>query len=301
MKPTITVFTPTYNRKQLLSKCYESLRRQSNKNFIWLIVDDGSTDQTNLQVENWKNNIDEFKIDYIYKANGGLHTAYNEAIKNIDTELCVCVDSDDFMPDNAIELILNTWDKKRNTQYAGIIGLDYYTNGEIVGDILPGCNAINLNDMLINKVGKGDKKIVVRTELYKEVAPMKTFNNEKHFNPNYLNTLISEKYDFIVLNKNLCFVEYQPNGMSSNIYKQYLDSPNSYAEMRRLYMSLSRASFKFRIRNAIHYNSSCIIAKKYKDIIKESPNKLLTTITIPLGSILTFYIKAKNKQIISKN
>lgn len=295
MKSSITVFTPTYNRANLLSKCYESLQRQSVKDFNWLIIDDGSTDDTKQLVEIWIKNEIDFKIRYIYKENGGLHTAYNVAICNMDTELCVCVDSDDFMSDNAIELILKLWREKGNCEYAGIIGLDYYTNGQIIGDKLPEENSVNLNDMLIKKIGCGDKKLVIRTELYKEVAPMKSFSNEKNFNPNYLNTLISEKYDLLVLNQNLCFVEYQPNGMSSNIYKQYLNSPNSFAEMRRLYMSLKKADLKFVIRNAIHYDSSCIIAKNYKHIVTKSPKKALTLSVFPLGVLLTAYIKYKNK------
>lgn len=297
MKFSITVFTPTYNRATLLSKCYESLQRQSVKVFSWLIIDDGSTDNTKELVELWKKNENDFKITYIYKDNGGLHTAYNAAICNMDTELCVCIDSDDFMPDHAIESISRLWQEKRDEKYAGIIGLDYYTNGKMIGDKLPEENSINLNDMLIKKIGDGDKKLVIRTELYKKVAPMKSFSNEKNFNPNYLNTLISEKYDLLVLNENLCFVEYQANGMSSNIYKQYLNSPNSFAEMRRLYMSLKKADLKFVIRNAIHYDSSCIIAKNYKDIVTKSPKKALTLSAFPLGFLLTAYIKFKNKQL----
>lgn len=295
MKNDITVFTPTYNREKLLERCYESLKSQTVKKFSWLIIDDGSFDNTRERVEEWIKNETEFEIRYIYKENGGLHTAYNEAISNIETELCICLDSDDFLPNNAIEIILSLWKRNGGDNYAGIIGNDYYFDGSVVGDRLPEVKSININKMLVNKIGNGDKKLVVRTELYKKVAPMKTFRGEKNFNPNYLNTLISEEYDFLVLNENLCFVEYQPTGMSSNIFKQYLDSPNSFAELRRLYMTLKEADFKFIIRNAIHYNSSCIIAKNYKDIIKKSPRKIITLVTLPLGVILTIYIRYKNK------
>ena len=105
----LTVFTPTYNRSGLLSRCFESMKRQTSKEFIWMIIDDGSTDNTFEIVKKWMNQPLDFQMEYYYKENGGLHTAYNEAISHIETELCVCIDSDDFMPDNAVERILSFW------------------------------------------------------------------------------------------------------------------------------------------------------------------------------------------------
>ena len=106
---SLTVFTPAYNRADLLARCYESMKRQSNKDFIWMIIDDGSTDGTQGVVEQWLKEELDFEIQYYYKENGGLHTAYNEAISHIETELCVCIDSDDYMPDDAVEKILSFW------------------------------------------------------------------------------------------------------------------------------------------------------------------------------------------------
>ena len=102
---TLTVFTPAFNRAHTLVRTYESLCRQTCQDFCWLVVDDGSTDNTRQLVEGW---IEEGRIPvrYIYKENGGLHTAYNTAYANIDTELNMCVDSDDFLPDDAVDLIL---------------------------------------------------------------------------------------------------------------------------------------------------------------------------------------------------
>ena len=85
----LTVFTPTYNRADLLARCFESMKRQTNKNFIWMIIDDGSVDNTRQVVEGWLAQELDFEIQYYYKENGGLHTAYNEAIAHIETELCV--------------------------------------------------------------------------------------------------------------------------------------------------------------------------------------------------------------------
>lgn len=290
----LTIFTPTYNRAYCLTNCYESLLRQYNKNFEWLIIDDGSSDNTESLVNSWLSKNNGFKIKYIYKQNGGLHTAYNEAIAHISTELSMCVDSDDYIPDNCINNILNFWDRHKSNKYAGIVGLDSYTDGSIIGDLLPDQKYINLIDLLTNKynLNNGDRKLVVRTDLYKSVFPMKSFKGEKNFNPHYMHLLISKEYDFLVLNKVLCIVEYQEDGMSNNIVNQYYNSPKSFAEIRKLYLSFPDTPIKFRFRHMIHYVSSSILSKNiyfYKDI----KNKFLLFISLPFGIMLTIYIKYK--------
>ena len=263
-KPILTVFTPAYNRADLLTRCYESMCKQTNKNFIWMIVDDGSTDNTREISESWVQNTKDFQVIYIYKENGGLHTAYNTAIANIDTELCVCIDSDDFMPDNAVGLILDFWKKNGSDKYAGIVGLDFDMDGNVIGDMLPDIKSVNLIGLFTGKynIVNGDRTNVVRTELYKKYAPMKVFKGEKNFNPHYMHLQISEEYDFLVLNENLRFVDYQETGMSNSMLKQYRSSPNSFAEIRKLYLSFKDTSLKFKIKHSIHLASSCILAKK---------------------------------------
>ena len=115
-KHTLTIFTPAYNRAYTLHLCYESMLRQKNKDFEWLIVDDGSTDNTKELVEKWMKADNGFNIRYIYKENGGMHTAHNTAYENIDTELNMCIDSDDYLTDDAVEKILSFWGKNKNTE-----------------------------------------------------------------------------------------------------------------------------------------------------------------------------------------
>ena len=134
---SLTVFTPAYNRAQTLPRTYESLVRQDCKDFIWLIVDDGSTDQTKELVQKWQTEDAGFEIRYIYKSNGGMHTAHNIAYENIDTELNVCIDSDDCLADGSVRKILLTWEKVKNKGYAGIIGLDADLEGRIIGKGFP--------------------------------------------------------------------------------------------------------------------------------------------------------------------
>ena len=293
----LTVFTPAYNRADLLVRCYDSMKRQTCKDFIWMIIDDGSTDGTQELVKQWISKESDFTIEYYYKENGGLHTAYNEAIAHISTELCVCIDSDDFMPDDAVKKITSFWKENGSNNVAGIVGLDYDLDDNIIGDPLPNQKTVNLINLLVGKypIHNGDRTNVVRTELYKKFAPMKVFPGEKIFNPHYMHLQISQQYDFLVLNENLRYVEYQPTGMSNSMLKQYRNSPNSFAEIRKLYLSFPDTSFKFKLRHSIHLVSSCILAGKPWKAIKDSPCKMITIMAIPCGVVLAIYVTAKGR------
>lgn len=124
---------------------------------------------------------------------------------------------------------------------------------------------------------------------------MKVYPGEKNFNPHYMHLQISKDYDFLVLNENLRYVEYQANGMSNSILRQYKNSPNSFIETRRLYLSFPNTSFKFKFRNSIHLVSSCIIAGKFRSILQYSSCKMITVLAVPFGMILSLYINAKVK------
>lgn len=290
---TLTIFTPTYNRAYCLNKGYEALCRQTCKDFVWIVIDDGSTDNTKELVKSWLQKENGFTIQYEYKENGGMYTGYNKAIAMAETELTVCIDSDDYMPDDAVEKILTYWSVHRDEGYAGIIGLDAFETGEILGDKFPEQKSINLIDLAIGKykLNNRDRKIVVRTDLYKSVAPMKEFPGEKDFNPHIMHLQISQRYDFLVMNEVLCVVEYQPDGMTNTVWKQYLRSPRSFRETRLFDMSIKQAPLSFTIKKTIHYVSSCIISGE--PCVSNSPRKLLTILLYPMGWIWTIYLKHK--------
>lgn len=291
MKP-ITVFTPAYNRVDLLPRCYESMKRQTNQNFIWMVIDDGSTDNTAALIRGYMKEPHAFDMEYFYKENGGLHTAYNEAIAHIETPLCVCIDSDDWMPEDAIEKILTFWEENGSNAYAGIVGLDCFADGRIIGDRLPAQKSVNLIDLMTGKcrLKNGDRTNVVRTELYKKYAPMKVISGEKNFNPHYMHLQISMEYDFLVMNENLRYVEYQPGGMSDSTLKQYRNSPNSFCEYRRLQMQFPDSPIKFCLKTAIHYGAECLLAKQR--VFRELSAKytLLCALTFPCSVLLYYYI-----------
>ena len=289
-KKLVTVFTPTYNRAHTLVRTYESLCKQTCDDFEWLIIDDGSTDNTEEVVKGW---LQEKKIPlrYIKKENGGLLSGYNKAMEYIDSELNVCVDSDDFMPSNAISIIKKEWDKLKDKNLAGIIGLDYQITGEVVGGVFPITGRFYYWEKLYKLKHSCDSKIVCRTDLMKKIAPLPTFG-EKDFNPIWYYFFIGEKYKFHLINKCLCVVDYQPDGMSYGIYKQYRQSPKSNMETRRILMSSKFVPQKEKMKAALHYISSSIFSKN-KNFIKESPQKLLTLLAIPPGLLLHCFILYK--------
>lgn len=291
---TITVFTPTYNRAYILPKCYESLNRQTSRDFEWLIIDDGSTDGTRELVAEWQSKENGYPIRYIYKQNGGLHTGYNTAIANMDTELSVCIDSDDSMPEDAVERILAEWQRVKHSGAAGMVGLDMNQTGTLIGKLLPTLELINAASLLCIP-DMGDKKYVVRNDLLRTVAPMPVFEGEKNFNPHYLIIKLSKQYSFHPVNECFCLVEYQPDGMTANIWKQYVNSPRSFAELRRAIMEAPGLTWKYRLKNIVHYCSSSQIAGN-RHYIKESPKKLLTVLCTPAGWLLTGYIRRKATQ-----
>lgn len=294
---SLTVFTCTYNRSHTILRTYNSLLSQTCKDFVWLVIDDGSTDDTEQLVMGWKKqNI--LPIRYVKKKNGGLFSGYNKAIEFMDTELCVGIDSDDYMPEDAVENILRYWNEYGSDKYAGIIGLDYYENGNPIGGFFPN----QLKETYISNLYKwhtGDVKMVHRVDLLKQVAPVELFEGERFANPIYIFMKVDMQFPMLVSNHNYCIVDYQDanNSMSKNILYQFVQSPRSFARMRLLNMGNKRIPYMRRFRNTIHYVSSCLFAKD-ENWLRNSPMKLSTFIAAPFGLLLYIYIK---KQVSKKN
>ena len=295
-KVKLTVFTPAYNRAHTLHRTYESLLQQECKDFIWLIVDDGSTDNTAELVRCWKQKRNGFTIEYIYKENGGMHTAHNTAYENIHTELNVCIDSDDCMGKNAVRKILEKWEEVRDKGYAGIIGLDADLQGRLIGCGFP-------RDMVDTTVvgyyssgGRGDKKMVYRTDIINQYPPYPVFDGEKYVALAYKYRLIDQSYKMAVLDEVLCNVEYQEEGSSMNMYKQYMNNPKGFAFWRKVCMKYP-SSKKRQIIDCIHYCSSSFIAQD-KNYIKESPKKFMTVVCSPIGLLLSLHIKRSQNKLL---
>ena len=287
----ITVFTPTYNRAYCLHQVYESLIRQSNQNFCWLIVDDGSNDNTKELVSCW-NKDGKIEIIYIFQKNQGMHGAHNTAYANIETELNICIDSDDFLPNNAIALILEKWEAvKEDVSIAGIVGLDADKNRNIIGTAIPKeLKRCTLSGLYQNHGVKGDKKLVYRTDIVKKYPPYPIFKGERFVPLDYLYLLIDQDYHLAPLNEVLIIVDYQLDGSTLNIFKQYRKNPRGFAFSR-----ISRIqygyTFKERFKNCIHLVSSLFLLKDISLVY--NINKTLLLLSLPFGLALFFYIRIK--------
>lgn len=289
---TLTVFTPAYNRAHTLARTYESLCRQTCDDFEWLVIDDGSTDGTRELVEGWiKEN--KIPIRYILQENQGMHGAHNTAYRNIDTELNTCIDSDDFMPDDAVEKIVDFWKAHGSEEYAGIVGLDQTEDGKIIGSDFP----LDLKETSLQayyaRGGSGDKKLVYRTDVIKRYPEYPLFEGERYVGLAYKYMLIDKEYRLLTLNEPLVTVEYQLDGSSYNMYRQYWRNPKGFSFFRKTEM-VCAPTVKRRFMSCIHYVASSIIARNSR-FLWESPKKFMTIMAMPLGVLWYLRIRSKVK------
>lgn len=293
----ITVYTPTYNRGFCIHQVYESLLKQNSyTEFTWLIIDDGSKDNTKQIVTSFINqNIIDIK--YVYQDNKGMLGAHNTAHSLLETELAICIDSDDYLTDNAIESIIQNWEKFKNQDLiGGIVGLDCYKDGKIIGDTFPkNFELLKYND--ITKI-KGDKKYIFRSSVLKEFGPYPFIEGEKFPAQGYLYRKIDSKYNLVVMNEVICVVEYLADGNSFNKLSSYLKNPKGFMIHRTLMMEIGE-NLLVKLRNAIHYNAECIVSKQFNKMFL---NKYyyLTIPTIPFGIGLYLYLIRKKEGAVNK-
>ncbi|MCR5504485.1 MAG: glycosyltransferase family 2 protein [Elusimicrobiaceae bacterium] len=214
-KPLITILTPTYNRKFCLPVLYKSLQKQEINNFEWLVIDDGSTDNTKALFEKWQKEDNKFEINYIYQKNGGKHRAINKGVKLAKGELFFIVDSDDFISANATKRISEMYAQiKGNNSFAGISAMRAHFNGERIG----GAANFNIIDASMTEIRtkykiQGDMAEVFRTEILRQY-PFPEFEGENFLTEMVVWSRISQKYLLRFFNENLYFCEYLPNGLS---------------------------------------------------------------------------------------
>ncbi|WP_353087196.1 glycosyltransferase family 2 protein [Flavobacterium sp.] len=289
MRKAITVFTPTFNRAYCLGQLYESLLRQTASDFCWLIVDDGSSDTTKDLVAGW---IAEQKIPitYLYQTNQGMHGAHNTAYAHIETPYNVCIDSDDYMPDDAIAQILAHLPQLEASDCAGMIGLDCDPQGKLIGTAIPEhWQRGTLND-LYRKGVTGDKKVVLKTQVVRQFPPYPIYPGEKLVPLGTLYLQIDQQYTWLYTNALLCVVEYLADGSSRNIFKQYERSPNGFFYSRLIELRFGH-SFIYKFTRAMHLVSSAIFGRL--SLFKNNPEKVITLLAIPFGILFHGYVLFK--------
>ena len=269
--PLISILTPTYNRGKLLLPLYESLKNLTFEDFEWLIVDDGSEDDTEQYALSWiAHNIQnaEFPIRYIKKSNGGKHTAINRGVREANGELILILDSDDTLPADSLATIAQYYEQcKGYKDCAGVCGLMAHHDGQLIGTGFPKEpmyeSALQFRYAEKGNV-TGDLLEVYKTSVMREF-PFPEIENEKFCPESLVWNRIANKYKLFCFNKVIYYRDYLEGGLTSKIVRIRMNSPiastMTYAEMLDYNISL-----KWKIRSAINYwrFKYCITNKSLK-------------------------------------
>lgn len=292
---TLAIITPTYNRANLLHIAYQSLEKQTNKDFIWYVIDDGSTDNTKELMSEIINKA-SFKVVYQKKQNGGKHSALNFAYKLIDEELTLILDSDDELVDIAVETILNDYTliKDEDTICGlGYLKLNKGQNNAVVGKPYTQDVIIDtFTNQRINKNTYGDKCEVFKSKILKQY-PFPEFEGENFVSESAVWCKMSLDYKMKFINKGIYICEYQVGGLSDGIHRRLFNNPNG---ARACYLSMSSKQVKLmpRIKYTVAYTVYSFAAKtKVKEQFKKVASKFIYIATfIPSWFI---YLRKKRR------
>jgi len=258
-----TVFTPTYNRAYTLHKLYESLIRQTDKSFEWIVLNDGSNDNTDELVEKW---IKENKIiiRYIKTVNGGKQRAINYGVKEALGELFFIVDSDDYLSYDAIESVKADWENMSEEKDV-VSGLCYkkviYTTNKIIGIDYPepAINASLLSMVYQHKV-IGDKAEIFQTKLLQEY-PFPEIEGETFVPEAYIWNKITNKRPLRFINKGIYFCEYLEDGLSNNFLRNLKKNPEGFKLYYRDVLYYKLIPIKDKLKAIIRIIQCCIYSK----------------------------------------
>jgi len=278
----LTIFTPTYNRSYILSNLYESLTRQDCKDFEWVIVDDGSNDNTRELVESFKKQ-NKINIRYYYQLNSGKSQAHNLGVEKTKTELFVCVDSDDFLLDGAVREILTSWDSIQDETVIGIVANRIFPDNSKITDVKEELiqNTSTLRHAYYSGLLSGDTCLVYSSVYMKKVR-FPSFQNEKFVPESYLYDQLDQLGKMYFCNKDIYVTKYLVDGYTKNMSKLIYDNPKGYLCYIEQRISLDE-NCKMKIGNIIRYISVAIISSNQ---LIEKNNKLLSIICIPAGYYL---------------
>jgi glycosyltransferase involved in cell wall biosynthesis len=290
----VTICTATYNRGYILHNLYNSLKKQSMKNFEWILIDDGSTDNTKKLAADWENDPErEFKFIYIHQDNQGKMNSVNRGLDFAHGDLFYVIDSDDYMPDNTVERIIywaKTIDKNK---YAGICGLRCHINGNLIGTTFSGKYIdISTKDRSLYKI-TGDKAEVWYTELFRKYK-FPVVSGEKFITEavSYLAMCEEEHKVIRFINEPFCYCEYRADGYTASSWKPFADNPQSTLLSMKIYLKYYRNSSyinKLRLKNI--YVSPMLKSGKSLTWIRRTSN-------ISYIDLLAIIIGARFKRIL---
>ena len=223
----LTIFTPTYNRKTFLITAYRYLLSQTNKNFVWLIVDDGSSDGTEEMIHQWIAE-GQLQIEYVYQQNGGKMRAHNRGVGLCRTELFVCVDSDDYLVEDAVENILKMWENRKKKDLAGMVAYRGKSRTETMhGECFP----VDVQESTLGNLYKsgfdGETTLVFRTEVLRSY-PFPEFENERFVPEAVVYDKIDLRYRLAVIPEIWMISKYQSDGLTKSIKRLREENPQGW-------------------------------------------------------------------------
>lgn len=231
MAKEISIFTATYNREHTLERLYLSLIKQTDNSFEWIIVDDGSTDNTKILIEEWLR-AGDINIIYTYQPNSGKHKAINKGLEIAQGRLFFIVDSDDYLVDNAIERIL-FWEKtiKNDYNFAGIAALKGYKKNELIGKTFNAKQYLDCTSLERTKFNIiGDKAEIFYLEIFQNYR-FPEFENENFISEAVVwNKIAKDGYKIRWFNEILYISEeYRSDGLTAQGNKKFLDNWEGYS------------------------------------------------------------------------
>lgn len=249
---SITILTPTYNRAAYLPRLFESLKAQTNRDFLWLVVDDGSEDDTENLIASYGQQ--GVEIRYIRQENGGKHTALNRGIAEIQSELTFIVDSDDYLPENAVETVLAYHEKYRGTP--GLCGYSFlrcHGDGRVNTAYFPSDELIgSYAQVRINGGIGGDKAEVFYTEILKKY-PFSVFPGEKFMPEDAVWMQMSGPYQMVHMNKNIYYCDYLEGGLTNTGRRMKVHSPRGMILRSKVYLDDPAIRMKVKVKMMLLY------------------------------------------------
>ena len=238
---TLAIITPTYNRAHTLGQLYQSLVGQSCQAFTWMIIDDGSTDETEELVQEWLGQA-KIRLTYAKKENGGKHTALNTGIKMIAETLTFIVDSDDYLTPDAVATVYyyaDKYDQLRHVQnLCGFSYLRHDSQGKVnTAYFRKAEETANYVDIRINGNIGGDKAEVFYTDTLKEF-PFTEYPGEKFMPEDAVWIAMSQKYDMVHINKGIYICDYQEGGLTRTGRAMKVNSPRGMMLRSALFIKL---------------------------------------------------------------
>lgn len=251
----ITVFTPTYNRAYIIETLYRSLQRQSYTDFEWLIVDDGSSDDTEELFARWSEEENPFPIRYYKQENGGKCRAINRGLELAQGELFFTVDSDDYLTDDALEKVA-CWEGElpKDQKYCGYVGNRGTTPDSTPNRLFDGGY---LDGTALDRYGvvDGERAFVFYTEIHRKY-PYPEFPGEKFLTEAVTWDLMAhDGYRMRFYNDIIWIWEYKDDGLTKAGYKVFLDNPQGTALFFRQKADFLHYSFPTRL--GMWYGFTC--------------------------------------------